>query len=117
MLPLVLLLYLAIYILPSSANVEKTIFIAPHTVTLPAIGDSTFDRILDSITPQNNTLRYSLPAAFVKTPTALDSRLQEDTYAWFLLSHLTPYQRYELRLCWTATVSFATHRMEILPLW
>lgn len=81
------------------ANVEKTIFIAPSALTIP-LDHPTFENLqLQTLSPENSTIR-----------TQLRSEFPSDTYprgpaSWFLLSDLTEGQRYEVRICWPATVT------------
>ena len=82
------------------ANVEKTIFVAPPTVNIPHQHPTIDDLHLDVLTPDNWSLRTRLAADF---PT---DKAPEGRISWFLLDNLTPSQRYEVRVCWPATVSF-----------
>ncbi|RDW70774.1 uncharacterized protein DSM5745_08285 [Aspergillus mulundensis] len=92
-----LFLYLYVTFLLSllvSANVEKTIFIAPSAVSPdPALGDLGLERL----TPANGMLRTRLNASFL---TEVGIR---GTDSWYLLENLNPGQRYEVRICWLAT--------------
>ena len=100
---------LAFFPLVTLANVEKTIFVAP----LPPAHPSTplDDLGLDTLAPENPLLRTGLNASF-----PLDGRhAGEDgdsttadsatgSVSWFLLEDLAPGVRYEVRVCWLATV-------------
>ena len=81
-----------------SANVEKAVFLAPEVVhnldQLPGLNQLS----LAVLNPSNWTFRTHLAASF-PTP---DSLL--GTEAWFLLDGLSHHRRYEVRLCWSATV-------------
>ncbi len=80
------------------ANVEKRIFSAPESVLIPQ-GQPNLDQLrLDTLTPYNSTLRRQLKAAF---PTSTDP---EGPATWYLLDSLVDQRRYELRVCWLATV-------------
>ncbi|KAL4884379.1 hypothetical protein BJY04DRAFT_7496 [Aspergillus karnatakaensis] len=80
-----------------SANVEKTIFVAPTALALPAT-ESAFDYLgLQRLSPRDGTLRTKLDASF---PTEESLRV---TDSWYLLESLAPGQRYEVRICWLAT--------------
>jgi len=82
------------------ANVEKTIFVAPPTVNIPQQHPTIEDLHLDVLTPDNWSLRTRLAADFP------NDKALEGKISWFLLDNLTPSQRYEVRVCWPATVSF-----------
>jgi hypothetical protein len=82
----------------AAANVEKTIFVAPLPWTVPAEDAAIDDLGLDRLSPADFMLRTNLNASF---PT------EEEPYgteSWFYLEDLTPGQRYEVRICWMATV-------------
>lgn len=93
------LIYILIFISLTSANVEKTIFIAPVPSTVPAENSAIDDLGLDRLSPTDYMLRTSLNASF---PTA-DETLGSES--WLYLEDLDPGQRYEVRICWLATVS------------
>lgn len=78
------------------ANTEKVIFLAPETVGLPASGPALGDLRLTSLTPTKAQARISLPVSF------------EGKESWYLLRDLHEGQRYELRVCWAATVRCAS---------
>ncbi|KAL8715654.1 MAG: hypothetical protein Q9225_006346 [Loekoesia sp. 1 TL-2023] len=81
----------------AAANVEKNIFLAPEAVKIPQ-GQLYLDQLqLETLTSATPTLRRQLRAAF---PTPSQPR---GPTSWFLLDSLTPYQRYEIRVCWLAT--------------
>lgn len=91
--PLLLLLR---WVQPAGANVEKIIFRAPASSTLPQ--DASIDNLLlMSLNPDHLTVRTYLNASF---PTNEKPHGQD---MWALLEGLTPGQRYELRICWLAT--------------
>lgn len=78
------------------ANVEKTIFIAPDSLSVPK--DASIDNLLlTSLNPGRLSVRTYLNASF---PTDGKPHGEE---TWALLEGLTPGQRYELRVCWLAT--------------
>jgi len=85
----------------TSANVEKTIFLGPEPVNIPNQQPSLSTLNIDTLTPDDNnwSLRTQIEASF---PTA-DS--QRGSSSWFILDNLTEGQRYEVRICWLATVS------------
>lgn len=85
-------------IVPVLGNVEKTIFLAPQAINIPKQHPSLDVLRLDTLTPINSTLRRRLPATFP----SLES--PRGTESWFLLEGLHQNQRYEVRICWAATV-------------
>jgi hypothetical protein len=86
-----------------AANVEKTIFVAPDETTMTTDGPSLSNLCLQSLTPvdDNRKIRISLPVTF---PTKEDAFGQS---SWYILQNLKPGQRYEVRICWSATVCFS----------
>lgn len=79
------------------ANVEKTIFVAPSAEPLP--GDASIDNLLlTRISEQYSSARTSINASF---PT---NEHPKGTVTWILLEGLRPQTRYEVRICWLATV-------------
>jgi hypothetical protein len=82
------------------ANTEKTIFVAPGSITLPNVKPGLDDLCLDTLSPDSSVLQKQLTVAF---PT---KQFEQGTQSWYLLDRLTAGQRYELRVCWVATVCF-----------
>lgn len=82
------------------ANVEKTIFKAPPAFPFPEKDPTVDDLGLERLSPSNGMLRTTLNASF---PTDAESR---GTDSWYLLENLNPGQRYEVRICWLATVRY-----------
>ena len=84
---------------PTLANVEKSIFLAPGpNVGLPP---STSLEYL-----QHNGIRQWPASRQVAVPAAFpDVNHPLGSYTWFLFEDLRPHQRYEVRICWAATVS------------
>lgn len=79
-------------------NTEKIIFLGPATVEIPNISPGLDDLALVTLSPTEPTFRTRLPRAF---PTSAgDPGLQ----SWFLLRGLERGHRYEIRVCWAATV-------------
>ncbi|KAL2868697.1 uncharacterized protein BJX67DRAFT_34056 [Aspergillus lucknowensis] len=94
---LLLCVYIATLLtLPVSANVEKTIFLAPSTLVLPTLDPNLDDLGLERLSPEDGFLRTKLNASF---PTADNC----GTESWYFLENLHPGQRYEVRICWLAT--------------
>ena len=91
------------------ANVEKTVFIGPSPATLPdvhGIGSG-----VDVLDPAHSTLLATrLPVHFptAAAPRGLDS--------WYLLQGLEEGRRYEVRICWPATVCIRLSRFLCFPL-
>lgn len=81
-----------------NANVEKTIFLGPSPATVPSTNAGLDDLGLERLSPLNPTLRTQLNASF-----ATDDAPQ-GTESWYFLEDLTPRQRYEVRVCYLATV-------------
>ncbi|AEO71497.1 uncharacterized protein THITE_2123929 [Thermothielavioides terrestris NRRL 8126] len=89
---------------PVCANTEKTIFLGPKPVNVglshPTLSNLRLDT-LTTLTPDNGTIRTQLSAQF---PSA---EQPSGAATWLILDRLTPNQRYEVRVCWPASVSFA----------
>jgi len=105
MILLVCLIIFAVILSPASANTEKTIFVAPDSINLGDARPSLLDLRLDTFGPANLALRAALPVVFPSesSPRGLNS--------WYLLQDLTQGQRYEVRVCWSATVRFVRQDM------
>lgn len=86
----------------TSANTEKAIFLGPEPVNIPAQSTSLAALNIDTLTPVNYSLRTHLDAIF---PNEEFPRGKE---TWLVLDNLTESQRYEVRVCWLATVSSST---------
>lgn len=80
------------------ANVEKAIFLAPQAATIPSGGSDLDDLGLQRLSPQDPVVRTRLNASFPTT------HAPDGTDSWFFLEDLIPGQRYEVRVCWLATV-------------
>ncbi|KAF3359450.1 hypothetical protein HYQ45_016933 [Verticillium longisporum] len=78
-------------------NTEKSIFLAPATVNIPAHQPTLEVLGLDVLTPTRTSIRSHLNASFPNAGSAVGLA------TWFLLDDLRPSQRYELRVCWAAT--------------
>jgi hypothetical protein len=86
------------------ANVEKAIFLGPSPVALSTVPNapSSLNALrLDSLLPVHSSaiVATQLPVQF---PTVSAPRGQE---SWYLLRGLEHGRRYEVRICWPATVS------------
>lgn len=86
--------------LAALGNVEKVIFLAPPSISIPSSHSNLQDLYLDVLsTPLSLlSLRRQLPASF---PSPTDPRGNE---TWLLLEGLEVGRRYEVRICWLATV-------------
>ena len=93
------LLYAVTQVWTVNANVEKTIFLGPSPVTLSNVRPSLDDLSLHVLSPSNTILPTHLPVQF---PTEAVPRGLE---SWHLLRGLDDGRRYEVRICWPATVS------------
>ncbi|RAL12088.1 uncharacterized protein BO97DRAFT_391087 [Aspergillus homomorphus CBS 101889] len=99
-LPLIPLILTTLLLLAplTTANVEKTIFLAPSPTLIPNLMPPIDDLGLPRLSPSHaySHHRTKLNASF-PTP---DS---PGTDSWFFLEHLVPGKRYEVRICWLAT--------------
>ena len=82
----------------SLANVEKTIFLGPKFVNVPLRHPTLEDLHIDILTPKDSALRTKIEAEFP------DDEYERGKTSWFLLDDLKENQRYEVRICWAATV-------------
>ena len=96
-------------VLPTWANVEKIIFLTPSVNPETAYLDLTTLN-LDVLSPNKKTIRRHLPATFA------NSTNQVGTTTWLLLENLVGQQRYEVRICWAATVSLKSFLIYPWPL-
>ncbi|KAI1003595.1 hypothetical protein K3495_g4617 [Podosphaera aphanis] len=100
-----------IYSIHVSANTEKIIFLGPSKLKVPfnhfTLEESLFK--LEALSPDDTTLRTHLHAQF---PTEF-SPLGKSS--WLLLYGLPEGQKYEVRICWTATqpTSFKLEKFEM----
>lgn len=99
-----------------SANVEKAIFLGPATVNIPAQGPSLAALSLDSLSPENTTVRRELARRFPsESGTPVGESVKGET-SWFILDNLIEGQRYEVRICWSALVRRIDITLRIIPL-
>lgn len=101
------LLPLFVLIQHTLANTEKVIFSAPPTETLSELYDLK-EEVFQIINTANPSLRASLPVSFptIDRPKGLDS--------WYRLERLEEGRRYEVRVCWAATVCSPSTRVPTL---
>ena len=81
-----------------NANVEKTIFLGPSDLVLPDVHPNLDDLRLHSLSHAQTILPTQLPVQFPSqsAPRGLES--------WYRLQRLEGGRRYEVRICWPATV-------------
>lgn len=80
------------------ANTEKAIFSGPVPINIPT-QPPTLDTLgLHALSPDVPAIRTHVDAVFQ------DDTNPEGAATWLLLYNLTAAQRYELRICWAATV-------------
>lgn len=99
-----------------SANVEKAIFLGPATVNIPAQGPSLAALSLDSLSPENTTVRRELARRFPSESGAPVGESVKGETSWFILDNLIEGQRYEVRICWSALVRRIDITSRIIPL-
>ncbi|EEH17255.2 hypothetical protein PABG_07342 [Paracoccidioides brasiliensis Pb03] len=99
------LLSLSLLLLPSVvlANVEKVIFTALKPSPL-LLHQSLFDDLeIERLSPHRPSVRTYLSAAFPSKEAPLGFE------SWFYLDSLKPGQRYEVRICYLATLNHLRH--------
>ena len=89
---------------PVHANVEKTIFLAPARITLPNVHPGLDDLCLNRLSPAHPRISRALPVKFPADDSPRGSQ------HWLLLEQLQPGKRYEVRICWVATVCLLLFR-------
>lgn len=99
MLFLPVLFFTCFLAVPAIANVEKTIFTAPDSTNFGDARPNLIDLHLDILSPERLSVRTLVPVIF---PTEKHTR---GLSSWYILDSLRPGQRYEVRICWAATVS------------
>jgi hypothetical protein len=106
---MLLFYYIVLLLSPFAlANVEKTIFLGPPAISIPVAHPNLDDLSLIPLSPLHFSARTRLNASF---PSKSAPR---GTQHWFLLDGLSPGARYEVRICWLATVSLKPFILEIL---
>lgn len=96
------------------ANVEKTIFVAPPPPV--HVYPSLDDLGLDALAPENPLLRTGLNASFPESTAGEVQVTGEESpgeQSWFLLQDLSPGTRYEVRVCWLATVCLCPASLQV----
>jgi hypothetical protein len=82
------------------ANVEKVMFLGPAPTIVPFLQDKVVH--LEALSPEVPELRRQLHAKFPHSPD-----MEEPSEIWVLLRGLEEGRRYEVRICWAATVRFS----------
>lgn len=88
------------------ANVEKTIFSAPHATSISQ--DPPNQDTLNVIPISAPKWGYDAVRTYIQAAFPTDD-LPYGLANWFLLTNLTPGQRYEVRICWLATQPTSFH--------
>lgn len=92
------------------ANVEKVVFLGPKAVNIPSQHPTLSDLHLDVLDPGNSSsskgwsIRTNISAAFPPKLTYPEDENLKGKQTWLLLDNLIEGQRYEVRICWVATV-------------
>ena len=81
------------------ANTEKIIFITPEIVTNSKLNQLTERIDIPAIYPESGRTHIKLPVDFGT------SENPNGCQSWYLLRALEKGRRYEIKLCWAATVS------------
>ena len=82
------------------ANVEKTIFLGPEAISIPTAHPNLDDLSLVPLSPLHPSYITRLNASFPSS----DAPKTKGSEHWFLLDGLFSGARYEVRICWFATV-------------
>ncbi|PLB41515.1 uncharacterized protein BDW47DRAFT_122556 [Aspergillus candidus] len=97
-------LFLLSLLTTTSANTEKTIFLAPSPVLVPTLTPNLDDLGLQRLSPSSSYLRTQLNASFPTTDHSNgDTSTDTGTDTWYFLENLTPGQRYEQPTKFTVT--------------
>ena len=104
------LVFLVALVITANANTEKLIFLGPSAITIPNVHPGLDDLRLDTLSPTGqHTLETQLS---VKFPTEAEPR---GVQSWYLIEGLQEGRRYELRICWVATVSKIIICLSVIP--
>ena len=98
---LLILLFLQVCVVLS--NTEKVLFLGPSQLQVPLEHPTLEDLQLEALSPQHWSLKTHIRAEF---PTDSSKYGQA---SWFLLNRLEEGRRYEVRICWAATVRLTTN--------
>ena len=80
-------------------NTEKVIFLGPKQLQIPIAHPTLEDLHIDTLSPQQLSVRTHVHAEF---PT---EEFKHGPATWLLLNNLEHGRRYEVRICWAATVT------------
>jgi hypothetical protein len=97
-----MLLFFVLFLLQAYrtiANTEKVIFLGPEQLQVPVEHPTLEDLQLEALSPQHWILRTYIEAQFPSKPSKYGDS------SWYLLHRLEEGRRYEVRICWAATVS------------
>ena len=97
----ILILQVLAYIASVGANVEKVVFLGPEPTYNCYYRLRVDASHRDVLTPVSSSVRREIAAAF---PSPHNS--WKGSELWIILDDLEPFRRYEVRLCWSATVCF-----------
>jgi hypothetical protein len=105
---LLLLMFFLLQVHCTIANTEKVIFLGPEHLHVPLGHPTLEDLQLEALSPQHWTLRTHIEAEFPSESSKYGHS------SWYLLHRLQEGQRYEVRICWAATVSWSAHVSTLL---
>jgi hypothetical protein len=92
------IILIALQVGAALANTEKVIFLGPSTLQIPVEPPTLENLQLDTLSPAAWSVRTHVEAEF---PTDIAKYGQSK---WLLLHSLEEGRRYEVRICWAATV-------------
>lgn len=90
--------FIALQFYTVSANTEKVIFLGPGPLQIPIESPTLEDLQLEILSPEALSVRAHVEAQFPTTTS------QRGVSTWILLHGLKEGKRYEVRICWAATV-------------
>jgi hypothetical protein len=89
---------ITIWAVSALANTEKAIFLGPAPIAIPLEHPNIDDLHLARLSPSKLSFRTRLEVSFPPDGNG------KGTESWYLLHGLKEGQRYEVRICWAATV-------------
>ena len=81
------------------ANVEKVVFLGPEQINKCYYRSRVDASHRDVLTPASSSIRREIAATFLSPYNSW-----KGSEFWIVLDDLEPLRRYEVRLCWSATV-------------
>lgn len=102
------LVLLALQVQLTCANTEKAIFLGPESLDVPLAHPMLDDLHLNTLSPQHWALRTYIDAQFPSNTTKYGQA------TWLLLQGLKENHRYEVRVCWSATVRWRRPNLFIM---